>query len=186
MNHKWTAAILSLPCWSCPGGCKRSTEHKEAAHEPPHEDQRKTRGAGASARTVRSIRRCSTTCASRPPRRKRARPGRDDALGDLGVNEDHYAEVGSPISARVVEVIASAGTPCVPDKRSPASRASTRRVRAELVTASARQARRRCAPAKRKLAADGIGAGDVRSPRRRLCLGPAGATRATLSARDRP
>lgn len=105
----WTALILALAAGAACGKEKDEHAHEEAGHEAAEEH-----GAEAAAEegtlavdpeTLRDLK--LTTFAAE------LRPGGEGvtALGELKVDEDAYAEVGSPIDARVVRPLASPGQP---------------------------------------------------------------------------
>src|SRR5262245_29697647 len=95
-----------------------------------------------------------------------SRPGGDGvmALGELGVDEEHYAEVGTAIAARVREVLVAPGdTVTAGQTLAVLESVELGRVRAELLAARARAAlAQQTLTRKRALAADHI------APRREL------------------
>lgn len=100
----WIALVL--PVAGCGGGEKKeeAREVPEAAEEEHHTGEAAEEGTLAvDPETLRDLK--LTTFAAE------LRPGGEGvtALGELKVNEDAYAEVGSPIDARVVRPLASPG-----------------------------------------------------------------------------
>ncbi len=103
----WITLLLPIAA-GCGGGEKKeeAREVPEAAEEEHHEGEAAEEGTLAvDPETLRDLK--LTTFAAE------LRPGGEGvtALGELKVNEDAYAEVGSPIDARVVRPLASPGQP---------------------------------------------------------------------------
>ena len=101
-------AIATLPLWAVllATGCKEAAR-EEHHGEPPHEEEGEAKPAAAVVRIdpemLRDLRLTTAPAAARAGGEGVAIPGQ------LGVNEDAYAEVGAPISARVVRIHASPG-----------------------------------------------------------------------------
>jgi cobalt-zinc-cadmium efflux system membrane fusion protein len=103
----WIALLLPVAA-GCGGGEKKEEAHEapEVAGDEHHEGEEAGEGTLAvDPETLRDLK--LTTFAAE------LRPGGEGvtALGELKVNEDAYAEVGSPIDARVVRPLASPGQP---------------------------------------------------------------------------
>jgi cobalt-zinc-cadmium efflux system membrane fusion protein len=110
MMTGWLGLALLLPLAGCGGG----EEHGPEAHSAEEEEHEETEQAGAEHAAAEGVLavdpevlrdlRLTTFPAE-------LRPGGEGvtALGELKVNEQAYAEVGSPIPARVVRLVASPG-----------------------------------------------------------------------------
>jgi len=153
---RWAFVVLALVSTA---GCRRKqpTEENQAAHaEKPGE--RDATGEAGQARVhidPEMLRDLRVTTAP-----VEERPGGEGvtALGELAVNENAYAEVGSPIQARVVSLLVSAGDR-VTAKQPLATLQSPElgKARAALRSASARaKAARAAAERKKSLAAERI------------------------------
>jgi cobalt-zinc-cadmium efflux system membrane fusion protein len=104
------AAALALA--ACGGGKQHDEHGDRAGHADPHGDEHKGHGEPREAKpgqitiAAEMIRDLRITTAKAE---SRTAGERVSVLGELRVNEDAYAEVAAPITARVVRVLARAG-----------------------------------------------------------------------------
>jgi len=151
--------IVAIGCCVVVLGCQ-SSEHQEADHHD-HDSapQVEMRAAGAPANLVvidpEMLRDLRITTA---PVEVRTGGERVAVLGELRVNEDAYAEVGSPISARVLQVPTSMGDTVRPGQTLVELQSvELGRTRADYRTAKARlELARRTLQRKRSLAKERI------------------------------
>ncbi|HMJ12465.1 MAG TPA: hypothetical protein VK524_13665, partial [Polyangiaceae bacterium] len=105
MSSRLFAALLVLALASCKS---RSAPHEHDEHEHAASHDTKAQPPAANVLTVeptmvRDLRITTLAAVSRPAGESVT------VLGELGPNEDTYAEVSSPIPARVVQLLASPG-----------------------------------------------------------------------------
>ncbi len=107
MSRALTPIVLISVLWLA--GCRSETRTEREEHHDDAEASAHQEAAGAPGTVridpgmLRDLQITTTTAESR-----QAAEG-VTVLGELGVNEDRYAEVGSPIEARVTRLLASAG-----------------------------------------------------------------------------
>jgi cobalt-zinc-cadmium efflux system membrane fusion protein len=151
-----TTLALALLVFAACGGKhepQREDDHQEAATEP------ESRAAEAHDNLLRidpeMLRDLRVTTSA-----VESRPGGDGvtALGEVGVNEEKYAEVGSPIAARVMEVLAGVADNVTTEQPlATLESVELGKARGELVSARARaELARQTLARKRGLAADRI------------------------------
>lgn len=152
------AGLAALLAVACKGAAPPAEDehHEHAEHAPSHDPAEQEEGAETVVRVERGMLRDLRITT----RAAESRPAGDavSVLGELRVNEDAYAEIGSSTSARVARVLVSAGDAvkvgqALVELESP----EVGRTRAALLTAGARLALAQQTVARRReLAADQI------------------------------
>ena len=175
---KTTTKLLLLAAL-LPIGCKGRKEAPEEHHEEnAHSENREASSAPGMVRVDPEMLRDLRVTTSRAE--SRAGGEGVTVLGELRVNEDAYAEVGAPIAARVVKVLAAPGQ-SVRAGQALVELQSTElgRARADFLAARARaELARRALERKRSLAAERI------APEREVQESEADATAAEASLRS--
>ena len=107
MNALVTLLLVSmLVMWGCQDSGHEKDEHNDRAHTSPVELQPAATSDNLLVIDREMLRDLRITTA---PVEARTASENVTMLGELRVNEDNYAEVGSPIAARVLRVLASPG-----------------------------------------------------------------------------